>query len=284
MIRNKKLLGITAGVMAVVAVAATWAFYNATHEIDNKMSTGEYGDVLTERFAPDSNWQPGQEAEKLVGVTNTGDYDLVVRIKMDESWTVAGEDTAFITIDSKNENFDDATATKGDQIDAEDGLTAKDDVNDGSVVAKTFATDFASEWTYNANDGYWYYNEVLESGEKAENFLTAITLSEDTDMGSYDETVYYINVAVANDAGSAPTFDATTWSKLAAGESLADVTVDGYYLYVYSESAVEDGKLGYSSADYILTIISETAQATEDAVAEWDVPTSITWFPSEAEA
>lgn len=258
MIRNKKLVGITAGVMAVAAVTATWAFYTATHEIDNAMSTGEYGDVLTEKFAPDYNWEPGQEADKIVGVTNTGDYDIVVRIAMSESWTDANGDV-LIAIAQDGDLYD-ATAAEGDQVSAIDGTVT----GDSSVVAKSFLEN--NGWVFNSADGYWYYSDVLASGDVTDSLLTAITLSEDTDMGVYEETVYYYTTTDAD--AVAPDADSTSWIELPSDKELADVVEDGEYLFVRSESNVTDAT-GYSSADYILTITSETLQATEEAVATW---------------
>ncbi len=255
---NKKLVGITASVVTVAAVAVTWAFYSSTHNIDNAMSTGEYGDVLTERFAPDSNWQPGEEADKVVGVTNTGDYDIVVRIAMSETWT--DEDgSEFVSLGQTDDLYG-ATAATADQLKADDGLTE----GDSSVVAKSFLEN--NGWVFNSADGYWYYTKVLSSGDVSDSLLTAITLSQDTDMGVYEETVYYYTTTDAD--VTAPADDSTNWIALPTDKELADVVNDGEYLFVRSISDVTDAT-GYSSADYILTITSETLQATDEAVATW---------------
>ncbi|MFI3205992.1 MAG: BsaA family SipW-dependent biofilm matrix protein [Clostridia bacterium] len=285
--KNKKLAVILAGVLAVSAVAGSFAYYSETKSIDNTMETNVYGDTLTEVFTPDSNWEPGEEADKIVGVTNTGDYDIVVRIKMSETWTFSETVGDTLTINSDEVNFyvDDAEESK--QIDADDGLT--DDGNseptdyDGSVVYKEFIEELDTYWTYNSADGYYYYNSILESGQSTGALLSSITLCEDTDMGVYETTTYY-QVTTSETAPTAAVTD-TSWTVLGATDSLADVTVpDGSYLHIRTVSTITEDKEGYAGATYVLTITSETCQATEDAVDETfdDAPTAIVsaWFPT----
>lgn len=285
--RNRKLAAMVASAAALSLIAGSFAYYTATHEVDNTMSTNIYGDTLTEVFQPDSNWEPGEEADKIVTVTNTGDDDIVVRISMSETWTfddgttltIASTDGIVATSGEENYDFQPASTETADQLDADDGLTyetvegsntPEDDITtyDGSVVYKDLNS---TNWTFNSADGYWYYNSVLTSGSSTEALLSSITLAEDTDMGVYETTTYYA-VTDSETAPSAAVTDSETWTVLGeedtALSSLADVVVsEGYYLHVKSISTCE-GFEGYSGATYVLTITSVTCQATEAAVLE----------------
>lgn len=297
MTKTKKLSAMLAGVLAVGAVMGSFAYYSSEHEVDNTMSTNAYGDTLTEVFTPDSDWEPGEEADKIVGVTNTGDYDIVVRIKMSETWTFSDEET--LTIASISEDFDDATATVADQLVTNDGLTNNGKLyssyaDDGSVVYKELDD---SNWTYNEDDGYWYYNSVLTSGSSTEALLSSITLSENTDMGVYTETIYYAIATTKTltadeyDIEYTDNNDTYTDGKFAwtTDEPTAELK-DGEYLHIQSISTLTVGEEGYAGADYVLTITSETCQATDDAIlatfaaedsATYSNNPSVTWWPSE---
>lgn len=288
--RSKKVASMAVAMVAVLAIGGTFAYYTANHEIDNTMETGTYGDQMTEVFTPDSNWEPGEEADKIVGVTNTGDYDIVVRVSMSETWTDA-DGIEIITVASTDEDFDDATVTTGVQLSTTDGLVDDSEdttlgsventlETDGSVVYKELAE---SGWTYNSADGYWYYNSILVSEASTTLLLESITLAEDTDMGVYEEIVSYVVT------GSETLDGDETWIELGTAlvsgetdvyiEDLADVVVDdGYYLHVKSVSTITTDYEGYAGATYVLTITSETLQATDEAIATWDTaPASLAW-------
>lgn len=276
--RNKKLIGIIASVTAIATVAATWAYYSHEAAIDNTMNTGNYSDVLTERFSPDDNWQPGEEADKVVAVTNNGTYDLVVRIAMSETWTDVEGGTPFITIDQTGKLYD-ATADKADQLDATDGATE----GDSSVVYKALDE---TNWTL-GNDGYWYYNTVLTAGSSTEALMTAITLSADTDMGKYENTLNYCISTNATAPAATDTWYTMSLEDYTDDEGVVDATAAmdylkgtvtlaaDEYLYIAHESAVNASAPGYSDAEYVLNISSETVQASADATTGWDLPSTV---------
>lgn len=266
MARSKKIAGMGVAMAALLAIGGTFAYYTSTHTVDNTLETGEYGDVMTEVFTPDSNWEPGEEVDKSVGVTNTGDYDIVVRVSMEETW-IDAEGSELISL-GITEVYDASS-----QIDKEDGTVT----GDGSVVYKALAS---SGWTYNGTDGYWYYNSILASDDSTGALLSSITLAEDTDMGLYTSVTYY----AVTDSETAPTADVsedTVWSVLGEDETLDSVydSDDGKYLHVQAVSTITAGYEGYSGATYVLTITSETVQATEDAVTtEWGSAAAAYWF------
>ena len=85
---KRKLIVALSGALALALVAGTLAYYTSTNTLDNQMKTAQYGNELEEKFTPKEDWQPGEKVDKEAGVNNTGDYDLFVRIKMGEEWTL----------------------------------------------------------------------------------------------------------------------------------------------------------------------------------------------------
>lgn len=316
MTRSKKIAGLVAGIVAVSAVTGSFAYYSATHTVDNTLATLSYGDTLTEVFQPDVDWEPGEEVDKIVGVTNTGDYDIVVRVSMTETWTdadgneiitvestdgIAATASSGSALDNEVYYFDDTyfdfqpvDETTGDQYNIDDGLVEYDEEDEGSVVYKELD---ATDWTY--SDGYWYYDYILASGDVTTSLLESITLCADTDMGTYTEVVYYYvgteDSLEADDYDLAGDISWLLFSDVTDREddddevvTWADVTVsEGEYLHIQSISSLTSTASGYAGATYVLTITSVTCQANEDAVTatydnlatDGDIYTG--WFPAE---
>lgn len=244
---NKKIAG-AAGLAVIMLIGGTFAYFNQTMNVKNPFDTGKYDTTVTEDFKPEEgeNWEPGAEVNKDVTVKNTGDYDVLVRVKFDEKWV--NKDTKQTV--KENDSMNDSTS----QDDATDGLVDKD----GSVVAKTLKKD---KWIYNAADGYWYYKENLKSKTDTGIFLDAVKLLEDADMGNYVVTNYYTTAAdkPAEDAiGSDPS---TQWVAY-TGTMPKDAT---HNMVLTKQDPV---KTGYGNADYTLTITAQTVQATEAAMKD----------------
>lgn len=280
---KKKLIRLGAAVLALALVVGTFAYYSSVSKIDNNMHTLSYGDRTIEHFTPDQELEPGSQITKEVGVTNTGDYDLVVRIKMEEKW-VRGNDT-LIDFDSSDDEFNtvdvdnDYTATQGSATDGQ--LT-----DDESVMHKQISL---TNW-FDGGDGYWYYDGKLAPGANTGNLLELLVLAKDTDMGKYNiAEAYSITaktviegkeqaVATAqadyNTTPSAANETALNNAKAALETAYAWTTTKpadtSTITYVKSESALDATNMGYAKADYTLTIITEVCQATKDAiVATW---------------
>lgn len=246
--KNKKIAGV-AGLAAIMTIGGTFAYFNQTMTVNNPFDTGKYDTTVTEDFKPEDgeNWEPGAEVNKDVAVKNTGDYDVLVRVKFDEKW-VNKEDGSIV---KENKEMDDTT----NQVDATDGLIAAD----GSVVTKKLDK---TNWVYNADDGYWYYNQNLKARTDTGKFLDSVQLLEDADMGNYIVTNYY-----------------TTAEPKPAENVIGDASADPSACWVPYTGNVPDGAThnmvvtkqdpeapGYGNADYTLTITAQTVQATDAAM------------------
>ena len=259
--RNRKLL-IAAGLVVVIAVGGVFAYFNQTMTVENPFDTGKYDSVLSEDFSPadGENWEPGAEVNKDIEVKNTGNYDVIVRVKFDEKW-VNKTDGKIV---KENTGMDATTS----QDNAKDGLIAAD----GSVVAKTLKAD---NWVYNG--GYWYYKSNLTAGNTTGTFLDAVKLLEDADMGKYTVTNYYTKAAdkpaetaIGTTAGDAATMWVAYTGPVPEGAK-----------HSIAITKQDPAAPGYGNANYTLTITAQTVQATEDAVKSafglTDIPTGCTW-------
>ena len=269
---KKKVISFALGLVLLVAVAGTWAYYNAEVSLDNELQTSQYGSELEEKFTPPGTWEPSQVVDKEVGVKNTGDYDLFVRVRMSETWTFK-DGTTTHTIASTDPGFLTATALSAvGQLDPNDGLfsvAGPPVAYDQSVVYKQLA---ASGWTFNPADGYWYYNTKLAPGATTSNLLSSITLAGDTDMGLYTETKYYTTASVKpapTAIGSDPTSEWVVYS----GAVPANTT------WTRSVSELNPAAPGYAGGTYTLTITSQILQGTKaafDGTPAWSTtPTTV---------
>ena len=299
---KKKVMSLGAGILGLTVLASTWAYYSSTMKIDNELQTKNYGNRTIENFTPKQEMEPGSEITKEVGVVNTGDYDLVVRIKMEEKWARGG--TAFIDFDSSESEFHSVVRTgtspnfayASSQYDFDaagsgpiDGKVDDGTNSDESVMYKTLDL---TNWI-DGGDGYWYYNKLLGAGLSTGDLLKSLVLSDDTDMGKYITSSPYYSIVAKDDVtlvAKQAAYDAAKTAHEAAPTDatkaaldLADAELQTAYAwtstkptnestitFIKSENAIDNTNGGYANADYTLSIITEVCQATEDAVdATW---------------
>ena len=300
---NKKVFGLV-GLAALTVVGGTWAYFSQTAAITNPFTTKTYDSTLIEHFNPadGDNWTPGAEVEKSIMAKNTGDYPVLVRVRMEETWSRGGK--PFKTVTSKDKvAFN--SAVLGDNgyeafqygVDSEkkpngheDGLVDGDD----SVVYKALQLD-ANGWI-DGGDEYWYWNSILQPETMTAPLMNSVTLAANTDMGLFNTANYYYvmsntEAASAQDkAGHSalengkvnPLFDIESYMETAKKEwstaadevieknAAADAKAAGSYFFRKSKSGLDDSKKGYADANYDLTVTTEFVQATSDAlIAEW---------------
>lgn len=214
---NKKLIA-GAGLAALALVGGTFAYFNESLTIDNPLNTGKYDAVMYEDFTPPADdMNPGTHWDKQVGAQNTGDYPVLVRVKMDETWTrkgAGGETYKTLNSDSgtgtTNDLFRDTGNYKGgiftaSQYSVEDhAISAKGDTDgevpdgntgnvDHTVIYKNILDQTAdpdSKWI-DGGDGYWYWNGVLEQNDKTDLLLDGLVMATNIDLGDYDPVEYY---------------------------------------------------------------------------------------------
>lgn len=304
--KKMKIYGLV-GVAALAAIGGTFAYYSAEQTFNNPFDTINYSTSSTEKFNPNGDnkdWKPGSTVEKKVFATNTGDGDVWVRIKFDEKWTRGGNVLVFdpsvvpygddYQFGSKDglEKFGvagyafiagDSSKHQGVGNDYKtDGLVNEDT---GSVVMKNLVANWDVNWAFNEDDGYFYYKEVLKTGKETELLLDSVTLCADTDMGYFDNPVYYIAVDKGADK---PVFNVEGWKKLEEENKEKDFDgwkygtpekdnsdLKGKDVYTFKGNILDDSRPGYANADYELDITVDFIQTTEDGEvidgSTWDV-------------
>lgn len=231
--KNKKSFVAIISLAATLVVSGVIAYYNQSVEIKNKLKTGKFQSEVIEKFTPKYDWKPGDKVTKEVGVENTGTGDIVARAKWSETWITKTGDITVTSIDSSN-----------------------------SVVEK----EYGNNWIYNDKDGYYYYDQIIKAGNKAnDKFLKSITLSRDVDFAETKTTViYYSTMAV--EPTEITNNPATGWT-VAPETGIPDNST-------YNKTVVT-GTGKYASANYTLTITVEIYQANKEALVGTDFETTV---------
>ncbi len=303
---SRKVLAV-AGIFSVALIGGTFAYFNQTLSAVNPLDTGNYNTQLVEKFTPnddESELKPGTHWSKIVGAKNTGDYPVLVRIKMDEEWTRTKDDGSverLISISSidgvkKNDGFNDARRGEGEPAYymAKQSKHESDDESDRdgyveddhSVVYKNILTrrTVEGEWV-DGGDGYWYWDGVLEKAGSGKDATTPVmdelVLASNVDLGKYEDHEWY---AIEEEKPDINDLDAWTpvepdwgdildWSNDETKAKKENMSLNEYLkahpdekLWRKSESKVDPERLGYSDALYTLTITSEFVQANKAAV------------------
>lgn len=242
--KNKKLAAGIVGLAAVAMVGGTLAYFNQTMTAENKFDTGKYGSTIVEEFKPEdgNDWKPGVEVNKDVEVVNTGDQDVVVRVKFDETWV---NKTSSKRI--KENNLLDGTTMQDNAV---DGLVEKD----GSVVELTL-NGVSTTWL-RGEDGWYYFKDKLAAGATTDTFLDSVKLIKDADLGLYVNKKYYTKETEKPDVT-----DLSKWTSY-TGDMPKDATFN------LSVTEQDPSATGYSNADYTLKVTAQTVQATTGAVTE----------------
>ena len=146
MIKSKKSLIAVSAIILVVAVGITYALIFSSSAREHLFSLGNYNVVTSETFTSPASWQPGVEIPKTITATNNGDIQAAFRVKYTESW--------------KNSSGTDITSS----------------VPSNAVTVNLINTN---QWTYNSDDGYYYYNYILEPGKTSSSLISGFTLNQD---------------------------------------------------------------------------------------------------------
>lgn len=268
---NKKSTIAMTGLVAVAIVGGSFAYWNQNSTIDNPFDTSKYGSTVEENFKPEDgeDWQPGIEVNKDVMVVNTGDTDLIVRARLDETWTRkdnpdTAENEAVIYKDSTGtaDNTNSYDVYNTNQIDESDGLTAED----GSVVTKNFSS--SANWI-DGGDGWYYYKVNLPGGETTDKWLDSVELLDNTDMGKMLTTYYVTTDETVTDSTQWFTYTGKMPAYILADGTACDKNDEGAMPVRHNKTETRynsETEVGYSNSDYNLKVTTQTVQATQEAI------------------
>lgn len=185
--RKLLVLGAIMICLSIISVG-TLTYFTAEERTHNKITMGgidiaiveTYDDWVQDENDPNlykiNNAEPGQRWEKAVAVKNIGENNVWVRAQISLSITLA------------------------------DGVTK------GDARYINLVTD-NTKWSYDSDDGLYYYTEILSPGETTENILNLIEL--DGAMGNeyMNCTIEIVTnaYAVQSDNNGVTWVDATGW-------------------------------------------------------------------------
>lgn len=274
---KKKHIAALAGLAAVFAVGGSLAYFNQNLEAVNVLSVGKFDTTVHEDFKPITDWEPGAEVKKKVRVVNDGNVPAVARVWFVETWTAADGQTNSVTNRKTDENNElplgENPEDKGNDltdIHQEDPLDGEI-AGDQTVVEKTF--NLGQGWEYNQKDGCYYYTSILEGDSETPPLLERIRLTENADMGRMVEKKFYATTE------EQPEENSEAWVQFSPNEKGEEVSeadlpdeTRKQVRYFRSTIGIETDKngnpigSGYAGAEYTLSVIAQTVQATEDAV------------------
>jgi len=251
--KTKRFLATVSAMAVVGVIAGSLAYWNQTHVIENPFETGgKYSSTVIEHFTPEEQWQPGVEVNKTVQVENTGEQDIIIRVKMDEKWVRKGTTTPYKELTTSP----DGAVYVISQESPNDGLTE----NDNSVVIKNFSE---SENWVNGGDGWFYYKTNLPKGEITDSWLESVELLNDLDIGAQKVLHYVTTEMELNKETKWELYDPA----LGMPKELDGKPVLHSKSTVVYEKDIEGNELiGYLDSEYTLTITTQTVQATKEAV------------------
>ena len=142
--KTKRLITIV-GLLLIVVVGATFAYFQTNASFVNIFNTGTYRVVTTEEFVGPENWAPGQEIPKTITSTNEGTIPAAVRVSYTEQWL---KEIDGVETDITNQ------------------------ITNGTVIINL---DNTSEWIQEGN--YYYYKYILNPTDTTSSFIKSVTLN-----------------------------------------------------------------------------------------------------------
>ena len=201
--KNRRGTLIASCVLAALIVGgSTFAWFTSKDEVVNKISaTSNYNVVAVEDFTPPSNWTPGQEVDKDVRVTNTGNVDAFVRASISGDLVLTRITSSAVANEDTLENAIELSKTPTSQANPDTPAASKDQVR---------AKQAGSRLVYSADSSYGA--AVYDKTELEGNGVTLSTNDNKT----------FVTVDTASNAND---FEPTT---------------TGYYIFARSTTEVED--------------------------------------------
>ena len=168
--KQKRIFAISSAV-AILAIGATIA-YNQDRAIFANLFSIDDGPVsFTEDFVPKDNWQPCEDIKKEAIATNHSNVPRYARMRLREYWRTADSET-----DPDDHDTTDLP------------LTWEDD--EGIHRYAIIHMQNEDKWSYNENDGYYYYKEALDNEESTLSLLKSVQMNCDAtvvDSMSYSQ-------------------------------------------------------------------------------------------------
>lgn len=239
------------GLVLLVCIGGVFAFWTQEILVHNEFKTARYETNLEEKFVSPDNWEPGQETNKDVWLTNTGTVPAFAKVRLHQEW-----------VRTKN---------------------VKD--QDGNIVLPAAGDKFPIYFTAKNGMEYaakinWGENVVLlASGKKSSIDLGLSTVDRiedakgkwllvtDVPDDNGDFLLYYIGIVEAS--GKSPLLvDSVTMNPQIQPAVIQKNTYYDKSAKKWVTQLERNSTYDYENAKYTLLITATTVQATADAVTE----------------
>lgn len=166
--KNKKMIVMAVLLALFIVVGGTFAWFTSKDEVTNKLTAqNDYGVSIVEDFTPPGDWTPGQEVNKDVYVTNTGNVDAFVKVALSNSMSLttvaaggayaAGDVSSYLTLSTDTNANEVKALCAGGRLVCSAGTA----ITDESEQIK-YGTDFTP-----TDSGLYVFERDVEDGKTA---------------------------------------------------------------------------------------------------------------------
>ena len=182
MTKNQKRIAIAGGAAVIAAVTVSvFAYFAARDEKPNLVGVGEDDISISETFTPPDQTKPYR---KVVRISNTGSVPCYVRAKIEFSDSQS-ESRAYFSAENADSETPPADVTY---------------YKASPAAAESYTAHLPAGWTYNAADGYYYYESAVAPGKDTSALLAWVKMEYENgaqvtphDIFVYSESVQTID-------------------------------------------------------------------------------------------
>lgn len=237
------------GLLLLICIGGVFAYWTQELLVHNEFKTARYETNLEEKFVSPDNWEPGQETNKDVWLSNTGTVPAFVKARLHQEWirtdNVTDQD-GNIVLPAAGEKFPLSFTTKN-------GMEYAAEINGGENVVLLASGKKSS------------IDLGLNTVDRIDDAKGKWLLVSDVPDGNGDFLLYYIGIVEVS--GKSPLLvDSVTMNPKIQPAVIQKNTY-------YDESAKKwvtklerNSTYDYENAKYSLVITAATVQATADAV------------------
>jgi len=179
--KRRKVLGASCILAALIIAGSSFAWFTSKDEVTNRLTANaDYGVSIVESFAPPENWLPGQEVNKDVYATNTGNISAFVEESVSGTMTVVKEvSVPSANFDTEKNNLNKLTAGERYVIEAGSYLAlAPGGVTKGDKIVATTPNNAdldayvseADDFVPTAKGLYVFRRSIAVAEDKTETF------------------------------------------------------------------------------------------------------------------
>ena len=179
---SEKRIGVYIGILAILVFGMSYAYWSSALSHENVLEADTLTGTIEEEF--DGNSQPEGKVTKEVSFRNTGSSAAFLRIAYSESWER--------------------------DVDGEKVLMSNT-VNGREIADKRWTEDYSASWI-KGDDGWLYYNKLLEPGQSTRPILQEVVFPEYTgELAAYEEADYnlYFRMELLQASDSASTLNSS---------------------------------------------------------------------------